>query len=187
MGIGYNAHVTGTWSPKNNWSFRLSVLYGKVSDSDKGTTNASRNYAYSTTLWQPSVYALYTFFTEKHRGYNKKRMVGYWDRWRVDVIGGVALPHAGVIPGNNFVPADPSHLKGFYVAIPFGAGIQYGISENLALRGELTPQFMLSDYIDGFSSPYSEANDFIYMINLTLVYNFPVKHKQGSVYCPYEK
>ena len=184
MGIGSSFHLKGTYS-LNKWAFRISFLYGTVSDSDEGTAKSSRNYAYRSVLWQPSVQAVYSFFVDKHRGYNKKKLVRYWDRWRVDVIGGLSFPYAVVAPGNNFSPTDLSKLKSISLAIPFGVGVQYGISENLAVRGELMPQFVFSDYMDGFSSPYSEANDFMYLLSVSIIYNFPDKHNNGAIYCPY--
>ncbi len=184
MGIGNSYHLTGTYS-LNKWAFRISFMYGTVSDSDEGTVNANRNYAYHSTLWQPSVQAVYSFFIDKHRGFNKKKLVRYWDRWRVDVIGGFSFPYAVVAPGNSFSPTDPSTLKNISPAIPFGVGVQYGISKSLAVRGELMPQFVFSDYMDGFSSPYSQANDFMYLISVSIIYNFPAKQNSGAVYCPY--
>ena len=186
MGMGYNVHLEASYS-LGNWSVRASFLYGKVADNDEGTANAGRNYAYRTTLWQPSVQAPYTFYREKHKGFNKKGLAENWDRWRVDAIGGIAFPYRFVTPGNNFSPNDPSLLRGFSLSIPLGAGVQYGFSENMAVRVELMPQFNFSDYLDGYASPYSKANDFMYFVSCSFIYHFPGKHKKGAVYCPYDK
>ena len=186
MGMGYHVHLQGSYS-LINWSVRASFLYEKVADDDEGTANAGRNYAYRTTLWQPSIQALYTFYREKHKGFNKKGLAGNWDRWRVDAIAGIAFPYRQVTPGKNFFPNDPSLLRGFSLSIPVGAGVQYGFSESMAVRIELMPQFNFSDYLDGYASPYSKAQDFMYLVSCTVIYHFPGKYKKGTAYCPYDK
>ncbi len=170
-GKGHNFKLEGSYSMVQDWSVRISLLYGTASDSDKGTPNAGRDFAYETILLQPSVQAIYTFMREKGKGYTKKGLLRNWDRWRGDVMGGVAFPYFKVNPGGHFTPEDMTKQQGLTIAVPFGVAMQYGISEKLSVRGEVMPQFFFSDNLDGYASPYSKSNDFMYLISITLVYN----------------
>lgn len=171
MGKGDHFKLEGSSSVVQDWSVMISLIYGTVSDSDEGTLNAGRGFAYETTLLQPSVHAIYTFLREKGKGYTRKGLIRHLDRWRGDVMGGIAFPYFKVNPSGRFTPEDMTKQQGLAIAIPFGVAIQYGISEKLSVRGELMPQINFSDNLDGYASPYSKSNDFMYLISIALVYN----------------
>ncbi len=103
-------------------------------------------------------------------------------------LGGVGLsnftPHP-LADGNNvpdtFLPSmDVRSDNQTTVVIPIGAGLQYMISENLVLSGEIIGRKTFSSYIDGFSMVGSKTCDYYFTGTLSLAYVFTNNSKSNS-------
>ena len=170
MGSGYDLNLQVVQHIDNDWSVRLLVQYGKAADSDEGTPNAGRDYAYTSSLYRLSVQGAYLFYRKTERGYSKMGLLDYWNRWQAEVLAGPGVSGYQVAPGGRLTEAQISRPNGMAFILPMGVGVQYGISSYMSVRGELMPVFVFSDDLDGYSSPHSKSNDFMYNIFVSLIY-----------------
>jgi hypothetical protein len=60
--------------------------------------------------------------------------------------------------------------KGFTEVIPAGLGTTLIYSPNLNFGLEVGGRYAFSDYLDGYTSQYSRANDVYYFLNFTVTY-----------------
>ncbi len=172
MGSGYDLNLQIVQHIDNDWSVRLLVQYGKAADSDEGTPNAGRDYAYTSSLYRMSVQGAYLFYRKTEQGYSKMGLLHYWNRWQAEVLAGPGVAGYHVVPGGRLTEEQISRTDGMAFILPIGVGVQYGISSSLSVRGELMPVFIFSDDLDGYTSPNSNSNDFMYNIFVSLIYTF---------------
>ncbi len=59
---------------------------------------------------------------------------------------------------------------GFAAVIPAGLGTTLIYSPNLNFGLEVGGRYAFTDYLDGYTSQYSKANDVYYFLNLTITY-----------------
>ncbi|NOY36266.1 MAG: hypothetical protein GXO83_01670 [Chlorobi bacterium] len=170
MGTGYHAAISGSYAFSEVLSLRLAFDYGVVSDSDEGTPNAARDYAYTTVIIEPEVTVMYEFFTQRGKGFTRKGMVKQWDKWTGLVFAGIAFPWYKVTPGRHLTPAIMDRERGIAPALSAGAALQYGLSAKWYVRLTFNPHFVLSDYLDGYTSPNSTSYDIYHRVSLGLYY-----------------
>jgi hypothetical protein len=171
MGTGYDLNLQVVQHLDNTWAMRLLIQLGNASDSDEGTPNAGRDFAYSSSVYRISVQGAYLFYRKVMRGYSKMGLLRYWNKWQAEVLAGPGVIGYHVTPGGRLTEElmTRSHGNGFI--LPVGVGVQYGINGSLAVRGELMPVFIFSDHVDGYASPHSDSNDFMYSISVSVIYS----------------
>jgi hypothetical protein len=59
---------------------------------------------------------------------------------------------------------------GFSAVIPGGLGATLIYTPNINFGLELGGRYVFTDYLDGFTSQYSSANDVYYFLNFTFTY-----------------
>jgi len=170
MGTGYDLNLQIVQHLDNNWAARLLIQYGKASDSDEGTPNAGRDYAYSSSMYRISLQGSYLFYRKVMRGYTKMGLLHYWNRWQADILAGPGVIGYHVVPGGRLTEEVMTRSRGNAFIFPVGVGVQYGINSALAVRGELMPVFVFSDHLDGYASPHSRSNDFMYNLSVSVIY-----------------
>lgn len=170
MGNGYHIDFSAGISLGNNLSLSAGIVYGSFSDSDEGTPNSARDYAFETTTITPEVGITYTFFTQRGRGYTRKGLLKQWDKWSGQVFGYLAFPIYKVTPLRHLTPAILEKDHGVAPAISAGAALQYGISQRSFLRLMINPHYIFSDYLDGYTSENSSSNDIFHMVRIGYVY-----------------
>ncbi|GAB4092058.1 DUF6089 family protein [Flaviaesturariibacter terrae] len=125
-----------------------------------------RNFSFATKLTEASLVAQYTFFNLEDT------------RWSPYVFGGVALfhfnPYTYDSSGQKWylmplgtegqgLPQYPDR-KAYHLtqlAIPFGGGVTYAISDRWQLGLEVGIRKTFTDYLDDVSSTYADANDLL--------------------------
>jgi hypothetical protein len=60
--------------------------------------------------------------------------------------------------------------SGFNLVIPGGIGTTLIYSPNLNFGAEIGARYAFTDYLDGYTSQFSKANDVYYFLNLTVTY-----------------
>jgi hypothetical protein len=170
MGTGYDLNLQVIKHINNYWAVRLFIQYGTASDSDKGTPNDARNYAYKSSMYRISLQGSYLFYRKVTRGYSRMGLLRYWNRWQTEVLMGPGVIGYHVVPGGRLTEEIMTRTRGTAFIMPVGVAIQYGISCDLAVRGELMPTFIFADHIDGYASPHSESNDFMYNLSVSVIY-----------------
>jgi hypothetical protein len=139
-------------------------LGGADSLSDKDYLRA-RNLSFQTALTEFSLRGEYTIFNMSNI------------RWSPYVFGGLAVFHYNpyTIYNGNKVLLKPLSTEGqglstypdrkpyslTQVALPFGGGVKYAISDKVDVGLELGMRKLFTDYLDDVSTNYADANDLL--------------------------
>jgi len=79
------------------------------------------------------------------------------------------------VKGNSVLVNQGMKKGGFTTVIPVGVGANFLFSSEYEFGVELGGRYTFSDYLDGYSSKYSKANDVYYLLTFTFVYRIPTR------------
>jgi len=169
-------------------SYRLTKLFyvrthytlGYITQSDKGSINNNRNYAFTTMLNEISFQGVFFIKPESDKNYyySVMQLRGGLNQLNKPlsfyVYGGVGGSFFSVTPKENLVGSNRfTNNQSFTLAIPIGIGLKFAYSPTISFGAELGVRYLFSDYIDGFTSVNSKHNDLYYLMNLKVIYRFP--------------
>lgn len=156
------------------------IIYG---GKDKEGSSHGRLYSFNSHAFQHLVRAEYYLIGDGRSFisgamYNRKGMVNDYNKLYLYVFGGAGgvLSKSKVKDLNNN-GEEPLTNPGYdnsmhYTAVfPVGGGARWFIDTRWSIGVELGYQFTLSDYLDGYSSVYSEYNDSYYLTTIKAIYN----------------
>ncbi|MCX6330939.1 MAG: hypothetical protein NTZ85_15665 [Bacteroidia bacterium] len=155
---------------------RLSMSYALFHATDVRGSNEGRKMAATTSIFEPALIGEYYFiknyaensylFYKGKQGYIKKVLKSL-DFYVFGGVGGAAY----WVNGNDDLVADTNYKVGGFTAVfPGGLGATLVYSPNLNFGVEVGGRYTLTDYLDGYTSQYSKANDVYYFLNLTITY-----------------
>lgn len=156
-------------------AIRLNIIYGMGAGDDAESRNPDRGYSYSTMIIEPSLQYEYYFIPEERKFrsaalFNRRGMINNYSRLAAYAFAGVG----GVMfmPTFGGTPSTTAELgeNGFAVAFPAGIGAKYSINSELSIGIEAGGRYVLSDYLDGVTTQFSNANDVYYFGLVNLVY-----------------
>jgi hypothetical protein len=75
-----------------------------------------------------------------------------------------------IVKGNDALVAFNMKNSGFTGVIPGGFGATLIYSPNLNFGVEVGGRYTFTDFLDGYTSQYSKANDVYYFLNFTVTY-----------------
>jgi hypothetical protein len=159
----------------SNINARLSFTYGLLHATDERGSNEGRGYEASINIFEPALIGEYYFIkNESENSYlflkGRNRFSGGFlssiDLYAFTGIGGVNYK----VEGNDALIERGMKDGGFSAVIPLGIGSNFIFSPNFNFGVELGGRYAFTDYLDGFSSQYSKANDVYYFINFTVTY-----------------
>jgi hypothetical protein len=157
------------------FSVRLCLSTGLLQATDKRGSNEGRGFKASTFFVESDLIAEYYFIKNKAESsylFTKGQHPGFitfikkLDFYALTGIGGVGY----TVKGNNRLETFGMHHGGFAGVIPVGLGSTLIYSPNINFGVEFTARYSLSDYIDGYTSQYSNSNDVYYFFNFTVSY-----------------
>lgn len=158
-----------------NVSARLSMSYALFHATDVRGSNEGRELAATTSIFEPAVIGEYYFiknyaensylFYRGKPGYIKKFFKSL-DFYVFAGIGGCLYS----VKGNEDLIIKGMKTGGFTAVIPGGLGATLIYSPYLNFGVELGGRYTFTDYLDGYTSQYSKANDVYYFLNFTLTY-----------------
>lgn len=156
---------------------KANIMIGFLSGSDENSKNEGRELSFSTFLFEPSIQGEYYIIPEERRNstaalFNRRGMVNNYSKVALYVFGGLGGTYV-----NPKLEADPALVsdldpKNFTLVFPGGLGLKYIIDDTWALGFELGVRYTLTDYIDGYTSDYSNHNDIYYFGVLNATYKF---------------
>jgi len=154
-------------------AIKLNLITGFISGSDEGGINEDRNFEFSATIFEPSVQVEYSFLKEKEaqsylmmKGSGVKSFRSSISAYVfVGIGGGFFWPKAK----EDLVDYEIDYNKATLV-VPMGLGAKYGLNSNWSVGFELGGRLTTTDYLDGYTSPYSESNDVYYFAVINFVY-----------------
>jgi hypothetical protein len=157
------------------FSLRLSLTTGFFHATDVRGSNENRNFESSTFFVEPLVMIEYYFIKNKSEDsylFTKGNYVtlgGLFkslDFYVFTGIGGLGYS----VNGNSKLENFRINHGGFAAVIPVGLGSTLIYSPKINFGFEITGRYAFSDYLDGYTSQYSSANDVYYFFNFTITY-----------------
>jgi hypothetical protein len=154
---------------------RLSLTYGMLHGTDVRGTNVDRAFAFTTSIFEPAVIGEYCFiknyaetswlFMKRRQGFFST-LIKSLDVYAFTGFGGVSYS----VRGNDALVAHGMTKSGFSAVIPAGLGATMIYSPDFNFGLEIGGRYTFTDYLDGYTSQYSKANDVYYFLNLTVTY-----------------
>jgi hypothetical protein len=156
-------------------NLRVSLTYALFHAADERGSNEGRAMEATTSLFEPAIIGEYYFIknrSENSYAFQKRKEAFIWnllkslDFYAFAGIGGGAY----WVNGNDELAALGMKRSGFTAVIPAGLGTTLIYTPNINLGLEVGGRYTLTDYLDGYTSQYSKANDVYYFLNLTVTY-----------------
>ena len=170
-----NVSIGGRYRLTERENIKGKLTFGYLEGSDKGTENASRNYAFITSLYEFSARYEYSVIPENIPvNYS---LGNFGDGLRSNKAN-LNTYFFGGLGGSYFEPLPKAELDGsdrfdngtnFALVVPIGAGIKYPLSNNILLGLEIGRRFTTTDLIDGYTSKYSNWPDSYYFSSLNVI------------------
>jgi hypothetical protein len=156
-------------------NIRLSMSYALFNATDVRGSNEGREMKATTSIFEPALIGEYYFiknyaensylFYKGKEGYLRKILKSL-DFYVFGGVGGAAY----WVNGNDVLIEHGMKTGGFTAVFPGGLGATLIYSPYLNFGVELGGRYTLTDYLDGYTSQYSKANDVYYFLNLTITY-----------------
>jgi hypothetical protein len=154
---------------------RLNLAFGYFYSNDATGSNEGRGFESSTGFFEPTILGEYYFI--KNKGENSyvlmnkgkggfQNILTKLDVYAFTGFGGLSFK----VKPNDALAAMDQETKGFTPVIPLGFGVTLNYSSNIKFGVELSSRFTFSDYVDGYTSAYSQSNDLYHFLNFTFTY-----------------
>jgi hypothetical protein len=154
---------------------RISVTYALMHATDERGSNEGREFEASMSFIEPALIGEYYFiknlaennylFIRGKQNFVKELLTSL-DFYAFTGIGGLSFK----VKGNDALIARGVETGGFTGIVPVGLGATLIFSPNLNFGVEVGGRYAFSDYLDGYTSQYSKANDVYYFFNATVTY-----------------
>lgn len=192
IGIGANYRI---WQDLNA---RVNLTYGMLSSDDVKGSNIDRAFASTTNFFETTLMGEYYFiknrvensynFSRKNALRNRPRKLDgpmfrgtFMARMDMYIFTGIGAVSYSV-KGNDALEAhDGFKDGGMTMIIPIGLGAKYVYSPELSFGAEFTGRFAFTDYLEGYTSIYSEHNDIYHFLNFTATYKFDTFRKRSII------
>ncbi len=173
-----------------NMSVKMNLIYGITTGNDIGSRNEERNFAFTSTIFEPSFQFEYYVLPESVRAssalFNHRGMINSFLSMNIYVFGGVGGVLFDPKPKELFIPVFTDNFSKFGIVFPVGLGLKYPVNSRWSFGFELGRRFTTTDYIDGYKSKYSKHNDTYYFGVINGIYKirtdrrgFPILKKKG--------
>ena len=158
----------------------LDLMYLMYGGKDEEGSTHIRTFTFNSHAFQHAVRAEYYIFGENRRLfsgalYNRRGMINNYNKVYVYAFAGVGgllvkpkvKDQDGVEPFYNRFYDPGFH---YTATFPLGAGMKWALDPRWSIGVELGYQFTLSDYLDGYASPFSEYKDSFYLNSVKMIY-----------------
>jgi hypothetical protein len=154
---------------------RVSLTYALLHATDLRGSNEGRSFEAMTSIFEPTVIGEYYFIKNyaensylfvKRKENFLRQFFRSLDFYVFAGIGGAAYR----VKGNDDLIARGMTNHGFTAVVPGGLGTTLIYSPNLNFGLEVGGRYTFTDYLDGYTSQYSKANDVYYFLNLTITF-----------------
>jgi hypothetical protein len=162
----------------DNIAARLNLSYIMLHATDERGSNQDRGYEAVTSLFEPSVIGEYyfirnrernSFLFQMNRGRSRNKLKDFFRSVDVYALTGVGGAWFSVNP-NDALEARGQPTSGFTAIIPLGVGAKLAWDPNILFGIELSGRYAFSDYLDGYTSDWSERNDVYHTFSVTFNY-----------------
>jgi len=175
----YDVNANVKYRLGREFNLRGSLTYGLFHATDERGSNENRPYEASTTIFEPALIGEYYFVKNRAESsylFVKRRGRFIWTVLRsLDFYGFAGLGGISYnVKGNDALVAKQALEgypdSGFDLVIPGGVGATLVYSPNFNFGLELGGRYAFTDFLDGYTSQFSKANDVYYFLNFTVTY-----------------
>ncbi len=169
---------------RENIATKLNFTYGKLQGSDANSKLENRNMNFQTSIFETSFQVNYRFFKSDrvYRSgtiFNRRGMLNNFSTFQsyaFTSLGAVFFNTEG-IPDHILAqrPDDVNLDKRMALIAPVGIGMVYVLNANWQIGLEFGGRFTLTDYLDGFKTQWSKANDVYSLTLLQVTYRIKTK------------
>jgi hypothetical protein len=158
-----------------SFAARVNIGFAGLHASDSRGSNETRAFESSTILFEPSVIGEYNILSQKYesmylfRRGNRKLFSSLLNTINIYAFAGVG-GSVFTVDHNIEDPTRKTSTGGFAPVFPVGIGARMVYNSRISFGIEWSNRFALSDYIDGYTSPYSNHNDMYRFFNFTYCY-----------------
>lgn len=160
---------------------RVSMSYAMFHATDVRGSNEGRVLEATTSIFEPALIGEYYFiknYSETSWLFARRKESFIWnllkslDFYAFAGIGGAVYNVKGNEALIELQEEPERELKdgGFTAVVPAGLGTTLIYSPNLNIGLEVGGRYTFTDFLDGYTSQYSKANDVYYFLNLTITY-----------------
>jgi len=152
-------------------ALKLNITYGYLHGDDADNANSSRDFKFYTTLFEPSIQVEYAFIKEKeamsYLMMKGRGMSQFHPSISAYVFLGLGGAFFKVTKKENLQNVELEYTPAA-LAFPVGVGLKFELNTNWSIGFDLGGRFTTTDYIDGYTSEYSESKDvyFFGVINI---------------------
>jgi hypothetical protein len=171
----------------DRFATRLNLGFAGLHTSDSKGSNTGRAFESSTMLFEPSLLGEVEIIKAKYEsmflfGKSSRKLFSQLI-YTFNVYGFAGFGGAVFKVSHNI--DDPSLLTsdgGFAPVFPVGIGVRMQYNTRVSFGIEWSTRFALSDYVDGYTSPYSKHNDMYRFFNITWCYKLRTGQHGGPVF-----
>lgn len=171
---------------------RLSFSYLMLHATDERGSNPDRGYEATTSVWEPALIGEYyfvrnrernSFLFQTYRGRSRNRLKDFFRS--IDVYALTGVGGAGFnVKGNDLLEekwmnTPELETSGFAAVIPIGVGAKLAFDPNILFGVELTGRYAFTDFLDGYTSQWSERNDIYHTFSVT--FNYRIKTARNGL------
>lgn len=191
--IGLNFHAGGAYKITKFIDVKANLNYGRFSGSDKHSKNENRGLSFKSTVFEPSVQVNYYYYSTGERSsgriFSRRGMLNNYAKTNLYFFAGLGGAFYSPKIEEDLVQERQHNLQnkpdavnefnlspGATLVVPLGLGAVYNISSSWEFGLEIGARLTLTDYIDGFSSYYSDdINDIYYLTTFSAIYRIKTK------------
>lgn len=170
-----NFHLSCGYKMYEKLHAKINLNYGMLRGSDVRSLNEQRAFSFKTTYFEPTVQMNYVFLQfhlrpTSSRIFNRRGMLNDFSKLEMFFSTSLGYLFFNPVLQHDRIPKLqlPDYRKSTFI-IPIGGGVNYLVSNNLEIGLELARRMTFSDYLDGYSSRFSEFND-IYYVGLFILH-----------------
>lgn len=179
----FNMNMNVRYRITDDFSARLNMTYGGYHSTDIRGSNEARGFEAKTHFLEYAVIGEFYFLKNKaedsflaQKGQMPfKNIFSLMDCYSFT---GLGLITYNVDP-NSALAAMSMQTKGRSPVIPVGIGVNFSFSPDFNIGAELGGRYTFTDFLDGYTSQYSERKDIYYFFNLSCIYKIRTATKNN--------
>jgi hypothetical protein len=166
-------------------NIRLSLSAAGLKATDRRGSNETRKMESGIFIIEPAVIGEFYFIKNKNENsylFSKgqaafRRLINSLDVYAFTGFGGASYS----VIGNDRLENHGMETGGFTTVIPIGIGTNLIYTSDLNFGLEIGGRYSFTDYLDGYTSQYSSANDVYYFLDFTVTYKMRTNKKGWPV------
>jgi len=171
----FNINGSVKYRITRNINIRLSLTYALLRANDERGSNTERDFDATTSIFEPAVIGEYYFIKNQAensyifvsgKGPFLSEFIKSLDFYVFAGIGGLSY----TVKGNDALITHGMETGGFTAVVPGGLGATLIFTPNINFGIEVGRRYAFTDYLDGYTSQYSKANDVYYFLNFAVTY-----------------